>query len=842
MSANFCMKGIKNNKKKTIVKPTTVLVSFKKDAKLSLETRSLLKAGDKRPFTRSGFYSLSNHLSGAKVNKNSQTIKLLEKKIKNWDIDDCKLFALLISNLIGAEGNDSKYKIDYSESGEKYTLRISLHNMNASNYAKKGLLKNNYGVTFKEPNTADTFYPYENVSAVEYVYDESTTSKEVLKNIASAILYLLKNGRWDESIAPSDEVNYSPSNKLGQTDKLITDDDYKASKYFGLKVAENKDELERGINEILSQYASREMASNQAINYMDESPEISKEWLRENGLKSRDDFKKWAANRQSKVRKPILEKQEKELMEAKKTIADIHVANILKKAHEEAERWDREHNEDKKENDYFSLSEKLADLYKAGLKLDIQKSKAVAQSMGISITDSELMQACETAVVIEARRIADSEMSIKDKYFKLVDLYGRQVTVQPKDTYAMSLQQYSTPCPIAYLLGVYVNQGLKGGIDEVCYEPTAGNGLLTIALDPKKTVVNELDKVRYENLKRLGFAQVTNYDISKTELAKNSVAGIIMNPPFDSLDKKDFLVRKRMVMGREGVFTFERLDHKIAISVLEIMRDNGRAAIIIGGKMAVKFKDYKDSYWKDGAIYGQYRTFINYLNRQYNVEDVIYLNGDLYRKQGTTFPIVVILINGRTPWNFSREHQWHTFDPVKDSQIDTFNEFFIRMEDHLSLNEKIKVSEDRKRALALLQLAKAKLALAKAMENDSKTSQKEKTYTYRGTQATAEQIMASATGMDYGKLKELIELKDRPQSFFTSEKYLGQFYELLATKDRDKSIMFAEKVTKQNIPIVVAESKFAHLLDNFITDDNKRDEIIRTYQNPFLPAVEIKQY
>ena len=36
------------------------------------------------------------------------------------------------------------------------------------------------------------------------------------------------------------------------------DDDYKASKYFGLKVAENKDELERGINEILSQYASRE--------------------------------------------------------------------------------------------------------------------------------------------------------------------------------------------------------------------------------------------------------------------------------------------------------------------------------------------------------------------------------------------------------------------------------------------------------------------------------------------------------------------------------------------------------------------------------------------------------
>ena len=90
--------GVKGAKEKTVVEPTTVLISFKKDVKLSLETRSLLKAGNKRPFTRSGFYSLSNHLSGAKVNKNSQTIKILEK-IKNWDIDDCKMFALLISNL-----------------------------------------------------------------------------------------------------------------------------------------------------------------------------------------------------------------------------------------------------------------------------------------------------------------------------------------------------------------------------------------------------------------------------------------------------------------------------------------------------------------------------------------------------------------------------------------------------------------------------------------------------------------------------------------------------------------------------------------------------------------------
>ena len=71
----------------------SVEISFvkKKDVKLSLETRSLLKADNKRSFTRNGSYSLSNHLSGAKENKNIQIIKLLEKKINNWDIEDCHL-------------------------------------------------------------------------------------------------------------------------------------------------------------------------------------------------------------------------------------------------------------------------------------------------------------------------------------------------------------------------------------------------------------------------------------------------------------------------------------------------------------------------------------------------------------------------------------------------------------------------------------------------------------------------------------------------------------------------------------------------------------------------------
>jgi hypothetical protein len=146
--------------------------------------------------------------------------------------------------------------------------------------------------------------------------------------------------------------------------------------------------------------------------------------------------------------------------------------------------------------------------------------------------------------------------------------------------------------------------------------------------------------------------------------------------------------------------------------------------------MSFRLGDGKESYWKNGALFGQYRTFITYLNRQYNIVDVLYINGDLYRKQGTTFPIVAILIDGRTEWNGSREHQWHKFDELRDNQIDTFNELYLRLEkfavnpdreanvaNYRRLCEPQKAdAPDRKRAQALLMLAKAKIKIAQAQQ------------------------------------------------------------------------------------------------------------------------------
>ncbi|MBR5435386.1 MAG: hypothetical protein IK120_00795, partial [Muribaculaceae bacterium] len=386
-------------------------------------------------------------------------------------------------------------------------------------------------------------------------------------------------------------------------------------------------------------------------------------------------------------------------------------------------------------SDTYRFAEELAKLYADGQKLDLSKAKAINRQNGYNFTTNQLMQACELAVVMRATQIAqghDRPTTLKEKYDALVDLYSRQVTIQPKDSRASSLQQYSTPAPLAFLLGCFVDNWLRPNATRNYFEPTAGNGLLTIALEHRLTTVNELDDVRFHNLQQMGYKECYNEDIckfSEKSLFDKMFAGVIMNPPFDKLDKNDFLTRKATIEGREATYTFERLDHKIAILSLEKMRDDGRAAIIIGGKMAVKLGDWKESYWKNGSIFGQYRTFITYLHRQYNIVDILYINGDLYRKQGTTFPIVAILIDGRTQWNDSREHQWHKFDEMRDNQIDTFSELYLRLEkfavnpdreanvaNYRRLYEPKIEQPDRKRAQALLMLAKAKIKIAQAQQ------------------------------------------------------------------------------------------------------------------------------
>ena len=86
----------------------------------------------------------------------------------------------------------------------------------------------------------------------------------------------------------------------------------------------------------------------------------------------------------------------------------------------------------------------------------------------------------------------------EQNYFDIVDLYNHQVNLSHRTSQSILLQQYSTPAPIGYLAGIFC------GIDKfdnaingyLGFEPSAGNGLLTVASKPENFIVNEIDKTR----------------------------------------------------------------------------------------------------------------------------------------------------------------------------------------------------------------------------------------------------------------------------------------------------------------------------------------------------------
>lgn len=251
----------------------------------------------------------------------------------------------------------------------------------------------------------------------------------------------------------------------------------------------------------------------------------------------------------------------------------------------------------------------------------------LAESFGIT-DKTEVKELSELAIVKTARQIIENTQEIEATYNKIVELYDTQFNLSMRTSHSMMLQQYSTPAPISYLASRYVLR--TNDPSALYFEPSAGNGLLTIALPYKQTIVNEIDDVRFNNLKSQPFNQVTKKDATKPIYENKIFDGIVTNPPFSTLDEP---------INADG-FKIKHLDHAMAIIALKEMKDTGKAAIIIGGH----------STWdsKGRLTKGKNRIFLNYLYSHYNVEDVIAINGKkLYSKQGTGFNVRLILINGR---------------------------------------------------------------------------------------------------------------------------------------------------------------------------------------------------
>lgn len=130
-----------------------------------------------------------------------------------------------------------------------------------------------------------------------------------------------------------------------------------------------------------------------------------------------------------------------------------------------------------------------------------KQNKVTLEKLGrtFGIIDKNLVkELTELAIVQEARRLAHSPGAIVARYQSIVALYHNQVNLSHRTSESMLLQQYSTPAPIGYLMGMYCGIDQFNG-KERALEPSAGNGLLTVAGSPSNFHVNEISFQRYKN-------------------------------------------------------------------------------------------------------------------------------------------------------------------------------------------------------------------------------------------------------------------------------------------------------------------------------------------------------
>ena len=278
----------------------------------------------------------------------------------------------------------------------------------------------------------------------------------------------------------------------------------------------------------------------------------------------------------------------------------------------------------------------------------------IAATYGI-IDLNNVKEYTELAIVNQARKLAHATGTIKQRFDTIVELYYSQVNLSHRTSQSMLLQQYSTPCPIGYIAGVFCGMDGNG----YYFEPSAGNGLLTIASEAHNFMVNEIDDVRRSNLETQGFFKVLNQDATAPFPYEKSFDAIITNPPFGKLDKA--------IIFNE--YQIKVLDHLMCIRALNVMKDNGRAALIIGG--------HTDWDEKGRIQAGKIRMFFSYLHEFYHVLDTINIDGSkLYSRQGTAFDVRLILIAGRklSPGGFAP-----LFNKAVDTVVSDFNTLFERV-------------------------------------------------------------------------------------------------------------------------------------------------------------------
>lgn len=242
-------------------------------------------------------------------------------------------------------------------------------------------------------------------------------------------------------------------------------------------------------------------------------------------------------------------------------------------------------------------------------------------------TSKDAYDALELGVnkYIEAASISPiaNEQEAKDNVLALKEAISNIPTQTKRTKEQDQYQQFSTPPTLAYVANWVAN--IKKG--EQYLEPSAGIG--GIAVFGKNAgadvIVNELSSRRAEVLKELGFDRVFTENAEQLNNilpadVKPSV--VVMNPPFSATAGR---VNKTSSMN--GALHLEQ--------ALKRLDNGGRLVTIVGEGMADDRPAFT-AWW-------------NKIKKQYNVRANIGINGNEYKKYGTTFDNQIIVIDKTGP-------------------------------------------------------------------------------------------------------------------------------------------------------------------------------------------------
>lgn len=205
----------------------------------------------------------------------------------------------------------------------------------------------------------------------------------------------------------------------------------------------------------------------------------------------------------------------------------------------------------------------------------------------------------------------------------LQKLLGTLPTQTKRTEEQQSFQQFSTPPNIAYLAAWAANIAPS----DVVLEPSAGIGGL--AVFPKAwgatVVVNELSRRRLAFLQSMGFDRVFNENAEQIHnVLPEDVAPsvVLMNPPFSA------------TAGRTSTNKTANAIRHIEQALLRL-NDGGRLVAILGKGMADDAPAFKP--WWDA------------LRQRYTIRANIGIDGENYKKYGTTWGVQLVIIDKAGP-------------------------------------------------------------------------------------------------------------------------------------------------------------------------------------------------